>query len=336
MQTRPIGTTGISLSEIGFGCGGNAGLMLRGEAKDQERIIARALDLGVNYFDNAPDYGDGLAEINLGVVLKSLGVRPYLNSKVEIRQRDFGDIAGHVVRSCEASLKRLGVDYLHVFQIHNGPSAGDPAIEGEVYTQLHIDQFLGSNGALEGIERLKRDGKIRLAGFICRGDDGAEVRQVLETGVFHIINVPYTLLNPTAGMEKPDGFDWGKDFGDAISHAHDHGAGAAVYAPLAGGFLTDDAIAGRDRHPLARASDPASSGARRNAARATKFRFLAEARGCSLAQAAYRFVLDHPGVTTALAGITAMDQLEEIVEAAGLAKLTDNEAALLQDIWQGV
>ena len=334
MQLRPIANSGLAISEIGFGCGGNAGLMLRGAAKEQLRIIARALELGINYFDNAPDYGAGLAETNLGQVLKALRVRPFLNSKVEIRQRDLADIAGHVVRSCEASLKRLGVDYLDVFQIHNGPSAIDPKIEGKVYTQLHIDQFLGANGALEGVERLKRAGKIRVAGFICRGDDGAEVRRVLDAGVFHIINVPYTLLNPTAGMEKPEGFAWGRDFGDVISYAHANGAGAAVYAPLAGGFLTDDAIAGRARQPLARAADPASETARKNAARAKNFRFLAEARGCSLAQAAFRFILDHPGVTTALAGVTTMAQLEEVVAATRLPVLTEGECARLLAVWR--
>ncbi len=334
MRSRPIGNTGVSISEIGFGCGGNAGLMLRGSPREQERAVARALELGITYFDNAPDYGDGLAESNLGAVLKSLRAKPLLNSKVEIRQRDFGDIAGHVVRSCEQSLKRLGVDCLDVFQIHNGPSAVDPKIEGKVYTQLHMVQFMGANGAIEGIERLKRDGKIRVAGFICRGNDGAEVRKVLDTGVFHIINVPYTLLNPTAGMIRPEGFSSGKDFGDVISYAHGHNAGAAVYAPLAGGFLTDDALLGNARHPLARATDPASESARRNTARAAQVKFLADARSCSLAQAAYRFILDHPGVTTALAGITTLEQLEEIVSASQLPALTSGELAQLQKIWR--
>jgi aryl-alcohol dehydrogenase-like predicted oxidoreductase len=356
MKTRPIGNTGLSISEIGFGCGGNAGLMLRGLPQEQEKIIARALELGINYFDNAPDYGDGLAETNLGKALKALGQRPLLNSKVEIRQRDFGDIAAHVVRSCEESMKRLGVDYLDVFQVHNGPAAQDPKIEGKVYTQLHIDQFLGpkafagkveagfpsanasnrTNCAMEGIERLKRDGKIRVAGFICRGNDGEEVRKVLDTGIFHIINVPYTLLNPTAGMPKPHGFNWGKDFGDVISYAHAHGASANVYAPLAGGFLTDDAIAGNQRHPLARAADPASEAVRKNATRAAQFRFLADARGCTLAQAACRFVLDHKGVSAALAGISSLEQLEEIVAATELAPISPSEFARLNDIWAAV
>jgi L-glyceraldehyde 3-phosphate reductase len=110
------------VSEIAFGCGGNAGLMVRGSAAEQLPIVARALELGVNYFDNAPDYGNGVAETNLGVVLKSLGARPILNTKVEIRAENLDDVADHVVRSAEASLRRLGVDHVDMFQIHNGRS----------------------------------------------------------------------------------------------------------------------------------------------------------------------------------------------------------------------
>ena len=68
MKTRRIGATDLVVSQIGFGCGGNAGLMVRGTAAEQERVIGRALDSGITYFDNAPDYGDGLAEENLGRV----------------------------------------------------------------------------------------------------------------------------------------------------------------------------------------------------------------------------------------------------------------------------
>jgi len=73
MRYRAIPDTGLSLSEIGFGCGGNAGLMVRGDRAEQIRVIARALDQGINYFDLAPDYGDGLAESNLGIALKEIG-----------------------------------------------------------------------------------------------------------------------------------------------------------------------------------------------------------------------------------------------------------------------
>ena len=181
MQYRKIGETDINLSAIGFGCGGNAGLMIRGSGAEQTRIVARALELGINYFDNSPDYGNGVAEINLGRVLKQLRARPLVNSKVEIRAENLGDIAGHVVASTEASLKRLGVDHLDMMQIHNGPCAQPPVMEGKYYAQLWIEHFTRPGGAIEGVERLLRDGKIRYAGFICRGNDGVEVRQILSS-----------------------------------------------------------------------------------------------------------------------------------------------------------
>src|SRR4051812_18639830 len=119
MERRRLANTDLSLSEIGFGCGGNAGLMVRGSAQEQQRIIGRALELGINYFDNAPDYGDGVAEENLGRALKALKSHPVITSKVEVREADLDDIAGHVVRSAEQSLTRLGIDCLDILQIHN-------------------------------------------------------------------------------------------------------------------------------------------------------------------------------------------------------------------------
>src|SRR5689334_4477448 len=110
MRYRSIPAAGISISEIGLGCGGTAGLMVRGSHLEQRTVVARALEQGVNYFDVAPDYGDGVAEENLGRVLRELGARPYITTKVEIRADDLADIAGHVVRSTEASLRRLGAE----------------------------------------------------------------------------------------------------------------------------------------------------------------------------------------------------------------------------------
>src|SRR5262245_10011339 len=107
VEYRQVGNTELRVSEIGFGCGGNAGLMVRGSPAEQRRVIERAVELGINYFDNAPDYGNGAAEENLGRVLKELKLRPIITSKVEVRNTDLGDIAGHVVRSTEESLQRL-------------------------------------------------------------------------------------------------------------------------------------------------------------------------------------------------------------------------------------
>ena len=72
MQLRVFGRTGMQLSVLGFGCGAVGGLMVRGDAADQERTIARAIAAGVNYFDTAVLYGDGQSETNLGRVLQKL------------------------------------------------------------------------------------------------------------------------------------------------------------------------------------------------------------------------------------------------------------------------
>ena len=333
MQYRTIGRSSLVVSEIAFGCGGNAGLMVRGQYQEQVAIVGRALELGVTYFDNAPDYGDGMAETNLGRVLKALHARPVLNTKVEIRKENLGDVASHIVRSVEGSLRRLGVDHVDMLQIHNGPSGADPKLEGRSYTQLSLDHFLGPGGALDGIERLKRAGKIGYAGFICRGNDGAEVRQLLGTGVFHLINVPYTLFNPTAGRAKPRGLKVDKDFGDVVSYARAHGAAAAVYSPLASGYLTDDAVAGRPRHDLARAYDletPASLNLRR---RARALTFLSRESGCTLAQAAFRFVLMHDGVAAALGGFSSQAQLEEIAAVSGMPPFSAHQMQRLEALW---
>jgi aryl-alcohol dehydrogenase-like predicted oxidoreductase len=332
MQYRIIGVSDLSLSAVAFGCGGNAGLMIRGTPQEQTRIVARALELGINYFDNAPDYGNGIAESNLGRALKELGAKPLLNSKVEIRAENLADIADHVVASTEASLKRLGVDHLDMLQIHNGPVAKPPLMEGKYYTQLSMEHYTGPGGAIEGVERLRRAGKIRYAGFICRGNDGAEVRQILDTKLFHLINVPFTLFNPTAGYAAP-GLKVGKDYGGVIDYAHSVGAGAAIYSPLASGFLTDDALRGDNRHPLARAYDMNAESSVRLRKQAAAVSFLARDNGITLAQAAFRFILTHPGVTAGLGGFSTIEQLEEIAAVPDMGPFSADAMTRLNHVW---
>ncbi|MFN0073557.1 MAG: aldo/keto reductase, partial [Chloroflexota bacterium] len=317
MEYREIGTSGIRISEIGFGCGGNAGLMVRGEPREQRDTIARAIELGINYFDNSPDYGDGAAETNLGRVLRELRVHPFLNTKVEIRNENLDDIAGHVVRSVDESLQRLGVDYVDVLQIHNGPVDPAPKLEGRAYARIWVEDYLKPNGALEGLERVMRQGKARCIGFICRGKDIGPVRQLLDLGRFDIINVSYHLMNPTPGYPKPRGLDV-DDWGQVIDEAELSGTGVAIYSPLASGALTDNSVAGNPAHPLAtvrRAAD--SPEARRIQEQSASFQFLSRPGEHTLAQATYRFILAKSGVTTVLGGFSEVSQMEELVEASG-------------------
>ena len=109
MKQRRLGRTGLSISEIGFGCGPTAGLMVRGDAAARRDAVARALALGIDYFDTAPVYGDTLSEQYLGETLRELGAQPMIATKIALELADLVDIAGAVTRSVEASIARLGV-----------------------------------------------------------------------------------------------------------------------------------------------------------------------------------------------------------------------------------
>ena len=102
----------------------------------------------------------------------------------------------------DASLHRLQVDQVDVIQILNGPVVLRPNLQGRAYNILALEDYLKPGGAIEGLDRIVKAGKTRYVGFICRGNDGAEVRQLIDTGRFHLINLVYTLLNPTASVSR--------------------------------------------------------------------------------------------------------------------------------------
>ncbi len=111
MEMRAYGRTGMTLSVLGFGCGAVGGLMVRGDPSDQERAIARAFDVGVNYFDTAVQYGNGESEKNLGRILQSLKpANAVVGTKVRLPSTGFGRIADTVTKSLEDSLTRLRRD----------------------------------------------------------------------------------------------------------------------------------------------------------------------------------------------------------------------------------
>ena len=88
MEYRKLGRTGLEVSVVGFGCGNVGGLMIRGEHGDQVRAAARAMELGINYFDTASSYGNGQSEQNLGRVLNELSADVYVGTKVRLGPED--------------------------------------------------------------------------------------------------------------------------------------------------------------------------------------------------------------------------------------------------------
>jgi L-glyceraldehyde 3-phosphate reductase len=332
MNYRTLGSTDLSVSEIAFGCGGTAGLMIRGSFDEQLRAASRAIELGINYFDESPDYGDGQSEINLGRVIRELGVRPIIDTKVEIRSENLDDIAGHVERSVEASLKRLGVDWVDIVQIHNGPVASKPELPGRAYNILWLKDYLRPRGAIRGLQRVLRAKTTRFAGFICRGNDAEEVRELIDTGNFRLINLVYNLLNPSAGRRIP-GLKPRADFGGVINYAAAHGVGVAVYNPLASGILTDSALRGQGPHPLSGGRPRSTDAYQANLDQAKSLAFLSRP-GRTMAQAGTRFILDNPGVTTVLGGFSGLEHLEEAVPASSAAPLTPEEMARIEMVWR--
>src|SRR5690348_11056756 len=114
MDTRTLGRTGLEVSVLGFGCGAVGGLMVRGSPGDQERAVARAIELGINYFDTAAMYGNGESERNLGRVMKSLRPDIRVGTKVRIPAGERRHIAAAVTASLEASLQRLQLEQVEI------------------------------------------------------------------------------------------------------------------------------------------------------------------------------------------------------------------------------
>ena len=178
MQMRVFGRTGMQLSVLGFGCGAVGGLMVRGDAADQERTVARAIAAGVNYFDTAVQYGDGELEKNLGRILQKLKPADVVvGTKVRVPPSEFGRIDEAVTTSLEGSLARLRLERVDIFHLHN------PITENGGGSSLSVRQVLDE--VVPAFERLREQGKIRFLGITARrryggaasGDRGARLRQ---------------------------------------------------------------------------------------------------------------------------------------------------------------
>ncbi len=190
MEMRVYGRTGMQLSVLGFGCGAVGGLMVRGDPRDQERAVARALAVGVNYFDTAVQYGDGELEKNLGRVLQNLKpTNAIVGTKVRLPSAEFGRIAATVTKSLEGSLSRLRRERVDIFHLHNAITENGG---GEA---LSVRQVLGE--VVPAFQRLQHEGKIRFLGLTAIGDTQA-LHQVIDAGGFDSAQVVYNMLNPSA------------------------------------------------------------------------------------------------------------------------------------------
>jgi Predicted oxidoreductases (related to aryl-alcohol dehydrogenases) len=289
MQYRPLGRTGLSVSELGFGCAS-----WWGKPRFPERqalgLVHAALDLGFTLFDTGASYSAGEAEPRLGRALRGRDA-----SKLVIATkagtfhagagrigRDFSPAA--IVASAERSLANLGVERLGLLQLH-GPAVAELT-----------DELLA---ALEG---LKARGLVAALGV--NSFDPAVIEHVIELPAFDVVMIDYNVLRPE---REP-----------LIARAA--GAGKGVLAGMA-------LAMGHTRPLLARLRGPqdlwyaarAFARHRDELARGARFRFLHRQAGITGSQAALAYVLANPQVSCAVFGATRLAHLMENAQASGLA-----------------
>lgn len=303
MDKRQIGRSGLRVTTVGLGCN-NFGWTIDQAASNA--VVAKALDLGINFFDTADRYGvqGGDSEIVLG---KALGARRkdiVLLSKfgVDLDNARIRDSSrGYIMRAIEGSLRRLGTDYLDVYMIH-WPDYGTP-----------IDE------TLRALDDLVRDGKVRY--IACSNLETWRVVDALWTSRHHgyeafiCAQSEYSLLH--RGAEQ--------DVMPALAH---YGLGFIPYFPLASGLLTGkysgaDAQ-GRLKDNFLNLGNNFMT--ERNLKIVAALDAFCRERGHSLLELAISWLAQQPTVASVICGATQAAQIEQNVAAVGWTLSADELA----------
>ncbi len=300
MEYRPLGRTGVQVSPLClgtmmFGAWGNA------DHDDSIRIIHRALDAGINFVDTADIYSQGESEEIVGKALNGRRDDVVLATKFWGPMGDEPNRGGvsrrWIIAEVESSLRRLGTDWIDLYQIHRPEDDTD------------IDETLGV------LTDLVREGKLRYIGSSTfPASQIVEAQWVAERRGrerFICEQPPYSLLH--RGIEA-----------DVLPTCRRYGMGVIPWSPLAGGWLTGRYRKGQEPPETGRArlvprrydlSDPANQ---HKLEVVDALAALAEEHGLSLIHMAIAFVLTHPAVTAAIIGPRTMEQLESQLEGADI------------------
>jgi aryl-alcohol dehydrogenase-like predicted oxidoreductase len=289
---RSLGRTGVKVSPLClgammFGAWGNP------DHDESIRIIHRALDAGINFVDTADVYSRGESEEIVGKALAGRRDEVVLATKVHGTMGDdpnqFGNSRRWIVREVEASLRRLGTDYIDLYQIHR------PELDTD------IDETLGA------LADLVHQGKVRYIGSSTFPASQIVEAQWLarERGRERFVceQPPYSML--VRGIEA-----------DVLPTCRRHGMGVIPWSPLAGGWLTGKWRKGEDAPASSRAQrmparyDLSDPGNQRKLEAADALGRLADEAGLTLIQMALAFVINHPAVTAAIIGPRTIEQLE--------------------------
>ncbi|MFD4553928.1 aldo/keto reductase [Streptomyces sp. NPDC058469] len=318
MQYRPLGRTGVQVSPLClgammFGPWGNE------DEADSIRIIHRALDAGINFVDTADVYSAGVSEEIVGKALKGRREDVFLATKFfmpmdqeEPNQR--GGSRRWIIREVENSLRRLGTDHIDLYQVHR------PSPDTDVAETL---------GALSD---LVHQGKVRYIGS--SSYSGSQIVEAQWTSRerhlerFVTEQPPYSIL--VRGIEE-----------DVLPTVRRHGMGTLTYSPLSGGWLSGRYRKDATEGPASAARPPArfdmsTPANQRKLDAVEQLALLAEKAGLTLIELAVAFVVNHPGVTSAIIGPRTMDQLEAFLPAAEVTLSSDVLDAIDEIVAPGV
>jgi len=300
MQYRALGSSGLRISTLVLG---SDNFTNPTPAAESERIIAMALDAGVNLIDTANSYAAGAAEELIGATLRKLGrddvlIATKFHYPFGPGLHDRGNSRQAIVRACEGSLRRLGRDHIDLYQSHR-PDMNVPLEE-----------------TLRALDDLVRAGKVRYIGSSTA--PGWHVANSVMTserlGITRIVSEqsPYNLLDRRIENEL-------------VPACQAHGVGVICWSPLAMGMLAGRYEQGRteDTRAAVRGGIYAERVTDAGIRVGNGFAALARRHGLEPAQAAYAWVIGQPGITSAIIGPKTVAQVASALPAAQLALPTE-------------
>jgi aryl-alcohol dehydrogenase-like predicted oxidoreductase len=308
MILRTLGQSDLRITPIGIGAwaiGGGKWEFGWGPQEDAESIAAihAGLDRGMNWVDTAPAYGLGHSETVVARAIKGLSTRPYIFTKCSLVWDEFGKI-GHSLRAdsirgeAEASLKRLGVDTIDLYQIHwpawNGNS--------ENVSPGSIEEAVGA------MAKLRAEGKIRHIGV--SNFDARQMQRASHVAPIASLQPPYSLLVPEVETA-------------ILPYARQQNIGVIVYSPMASGLLsgamTRERIAAMPQDDWRRHNpnfqEPLLS---RNLRLVETLRDIGTRHNATPGEVAIAWTLRNPAVTGAIVGVRSPQQVSGIAGAPGI------------------
>lgn len=317
MKMRFLGNTGIKVSEICFGAmtfGGRSFWKIIGEVDQKEAtdIVNTAIEGGINFFDTADVYSEGMSEEILGKALGSNRKNIILATKVRGRTgkgpNEIGLSRHHIIENCNASLKRLGTDYIDLYQVHS------------------FDPSTPMEETLRALDDLVRVGKVRYIG--ASNHTGWQLMKALSISEKQNLEKYVTLQAYYSLIARDLEYE-------LVPLCLDQKLGILTWSPLGGGFLTGKYRRGKNRPDGARRSDPVDQFLQFDENKGfdivDELERIANNHKATITQAALNYLLRKPGVSSVITGARNREQIEDTLKTTDW-EMTSEEVKRLDDL----